>query len=245
MLWRSVVLLALVSGTLPAQHRVGVPAAGAPGGFRPGSLPGMTNPLPTRGTFIPGIGWRPQRNWGGGLAFGPTAGYGSFVDWPGNAGCTPPIFPADLYTIFASGFCTSGYDPPPPTNVIVMPPQPYSLPPAPYPTNDAQTPDFGANPPQAPPLTSHKAPALNDHDAVANESTGLRLYQSPSPPPLILDEYPALIVLKTGGMYSVTKYWVKAHTLYFVTSHGDTLHVSLASVEHVYPKVKQGQAAEK
>jgi hypothetical protein len=126
-----------------------------------------------------------------------------------------------------------------------MPPQPYILQPAPYPINDVPAPDFGVNPPQAGAITNHNTYGLNDHEELARESPGVRLSQSPSPPPLILDEYPTLIVLKTGGMYSVTKYWVKAETLYFVTSHGDTLHVPLASVEHVYPKAKQGQTAEK
>ena len=234
MLLRSVVMLAVVSAAAAGQHRVGVPTAGVPGGF---------HPLPP-GTFIPGIGWRAQRGWNAGLALGPAAAYGSFVGWSGSAGCMPPIFPAELYTLFASGFCTPG-DPPPPTNVIVMPQQPYFLPPAPYPVNDAQALDFGANPTQVGAITNHKASGLTDYEALAKESPAVRLSQSPSPPPLILDEYPALIVLKTGGMYSVTRYWLKAEILYFVTSHGDTLHVPLASLEHVYPKVKQGQTAEK
>jgi len=241
MLLRSVVVFAAVSATAVGQHRIGVSTAGVPTGLRPGGPHAMTNPWPMRGTFSPGKGWRSQRGWNPGSAIGPTA-YGSLAPWYGNAGCIAPIFPPDLYPLFASGYCASEYYPPPPaTNVIGMPPQPYIVPPAPYPINDVQAPDFGVNPHQAPAITNHNTSALNDHEAVANESAGLRLYQSPSPPPLILDEYPALVVLKTGGMFTVTKYREKAKTLYFVTSHGDTLSMPIALVEHVYPKEAQAE----
>jgi hypothetical protein len=102
-----------------------------------------------------------------------------------------------------------------------------------------ETSDFGANSFAAGRITDHEGPGPKDDQATPSERVGAHFYQSSSPPPVILDEYPPLIVLKTGGVYSVTRYWVKAKTLYFVTPHGDTLYVPLALVEHVYPPERQ------
>lgn len=52
-----------------------------------------------------------------------------------------------------------------------------------------------------------------------------------TPDPVIEDQYPPLLVLKTGGVYSVTRYWIKSKTLYFVTPRGETLYVPLALLE--------------
>jgi hypothetical protein len=90
-------------------------------------------------------------------------------------------------------------------------------------------------------ITNHEGSGPKDDKATPSESA--HFYQSSSPPPVILDEYPPLIVLKTGGVYSATRYWVKVKTLYFVTPHGDTLYVPLALVEHVYPPERQDRTA--
>ena len=138
------------------------------------------------------------------------------------------------------------YYPPSPINLIVAPPQEQYNPeliPFPIPTPPVQ--DYSANPLQTGPITKGDTLESNDHRPVATEGLVVRLYQSPSPPPLVLDEYPPLIVLKTGAMYTATKFWVKAGTFYFVTTQNDTLQIPLGLVEHVYPKVKQSRTAEK
>jgi hypothetical protein len=64
-------------------------------------------------------------------------------------------------------------------------------------------------------------------------------YQTPFSGPNIREEYPPLVVLKTGGVYSVTKYWVEKGELYFLTTQGDEQHVSFELVDRVYPRTRE------
>jgi hypothetical protein len=79
--------------------------------------------------------------------------------------------------------------------------------------------------------------------ASSGEQTVFHLQQTPIPIPVVQDEYPPVVVLKTGGAYSATKYWVKNGNLYFVTTQGESRDVPLALVERVYPRQKHGHIA--
>ena len=79
--------------------------------------------------------------------------------------------------------------------------------------------------------------------ASAGEQTVFHLQQTPIPVPVVQDEYPPVVVLKTGGAYSAMKYWVKNGNLYFVTTQGESRDVPLALVDRVYPRQKQGHIA--
>ena len=78
-------------------------------------------------------------------------------------------------------------------------------------------------------ITDHEGSEPKDDKATPSERVG------PSTPPVILDEYPPLIVLKKGGVYSVTRYWVKVKTPYFVTLNGDTVCPSRSRRTRVPP----------
>jgi hypothetical protein len=67
----------------------------------------------------------------------------------------------------------------------------------------------------------------------------ITFYQAPFNSPAIRDEYPPLVVLKTGGVFSAARYWTKNKRFYFVTTQGDTGSVPLSLLERVYPRVKQ------
>jgi hypothetical protein len=79
--------------------------------------------------------------------------------------------------------------------------------------------------------------------ASSGEQTVFHLQQTPIPSPVVQDEYPPVIVLKTGGAYSATKYWVKNGNLYFVTTQGESRYAPLALVDRVYPREKNGHIA--
>lgn len=76
--------------------------------------------------------------------------------------------------------------------------------------------------------------------ASSGEQTVFHLQQTPIPSPVVQDEYPPVIVLKTGGAYSVTKYWVKNGNLHFVTTQGESRYAPLALVDRVYPRERHG-----
>ena len=60
---------------------------------------------------------------------------------------------------------------------------------------------------------------------------------SPQPPraaPAPEYEPVPIIVFKAGGMYSVTRYWVKNKNIYFVTTQGETLYAPLTQLKFVY-----------
>ena len=95
------------------------------------------------------------------------------------------------------------------------------------------------------PMTTEQPFIDPPEDTPFADSATFHFIQSTPPDPVILDEYPALVVLKTGGVYSVTKYWVKAKNLYFLTPAGETLYVPLGRLDRVYPPVKQDKVDRK
>jgi hypothetical protein len=51
------------------------------------------------------------------------------------------------------------------------------------------------------------------------------------------EEYPAVIELKSGSVYTATSYWVSGNTFHFITTtRFDHFQVPLALLEHVYPR---------
>lgn len=189
----------------------------------------MSNFFPSASPFFrigrgPFLGRRRHNAFGLLLPYWP-----AFNPWFGAAGCAPPFFPGFLDDPFAGG-CNPPYNPPPPplnvsptTNVTVVPPPP--APPVP----------FAGDPG---PITEQPTSAP---EGSSSDSSRLHSYQAPSPEPVILDEYPPVIVLKTGSAFSITKYWIKNQNLYFLTPSGDTFYAPLALLERVYPAVRQGR----
>jgi hypothetical protein len=134
-------------------------------------------------------------------------------------GCPPPVFPAQLYPLFQDGYCNPGfYAPPPPMD---MPPPPTTV--------------VLAPPPPAPVPVANQQPI---HEVEEVQEPTFRFAQLPVPPPVVLDEYPPVIVLKTGGVYSAAKYWTKGNTLYFTTPGGETYRTPAATLERIYPRIK-------
>jgi len=223
-------MAALLAMSIPAAAQRGgggIPAAGhAPGGFRPGRR-SPSQPLP-------GIGWSPSFGWRG----QPTVPWFGTLVWP------LPVFPAAPYSFCANAFCDAGPDAPstadirPPVNVIAMPAQPYVPSPESIPIGDESGRGGLPNLPRASSATDRAAQEIS-----SGEGRGFHFYQAPFSSPITQDEYAPLIVLKTGGVYSVAKYWVKNDNIYFVMPGGENRYAPLALVECVYPRVINGQFA--
>jgi hypothetical protein len=141
------------------------------------------------------------------------------------------MFPTDPFSLIDNICYPPSYPMAPwgsPTADTAMPPLPPPLPPPPL----FMPPPMGGQGTSAP----EPQPQVNsaaDHGAAhpANEA-------SPPAPAPQQQEYPALIVLKPGGMYSVTKYWVKNKNLYFITTQSETLYAPLSLIDRVYPASK-------
>lgn len=144
----------------------------------------------------------------------------------GLSGCLLAPSPVELYPLFASQYCGSlAYPPqtdvPQPSNVVVLPP-------AYVPTI---APELSSDSPDRSPISDHApGPPATFHFS-----------QTPSPSPIVLNEYPALVVFRSGGVYSVAKYWLKKNRFYFVTPWGETLYTPAGQVQHIYPAIKPGQ----
>ena len=222
---RLALLLAILSLAGLAQ-RGGGGTGFAPGGFQPG------RPLPTPGPGQPGFGRNPLWGWRGYRRFAPATFY--YNPWLDPFGCASPFFPV----IPSYGFCNGGsYLPPqpdavPPTNVIMLPPQPYLPVPPPFPFGEEPGADDFSNAPQASAAIDHRTEETKAPVGQSMERPGS---QAPLPSAAVPDEYPPVLVFKTGGMFSVRKYWVKNKKLYFVTTQGQTLYAPLASLERVNP----------
>jgi hypothetical protein len=110
-------------------------------------------------------------------------------------------------------------EPSPATNVIVIPGPPLALPPVPI-ANEA----------------AMEAPASLPQTAAV--PGGLAKLESREFP-VVSDGYPPLVVLKTGGMYSITKYWVKNKNIYFETTAGDVLYAPRTDLDRIIPGSKR------
>jgi hypothetical protein len=81
------------------------------------------------------------------------------------------------------------------------------------------------------------SPHATAAQTAADEGADFHSYQAPIREPIVLKEYPPLVVTKAGGIYAVTKYWVKNKMFYFWTPGGEAFYVPLDRVERVYPRV--------
>jgi hypothetical protein len=188
---------------------------GGGGGMAMGHGGGGTwgHPSPIRPPF-PGRGG--YRWWGGPRWSG--SGFPGYA--VGAAGfstpiCASPLFPLAPSCSFGDSFNAGYYPPPenpsPAPNVIVIAPPP----PPPVPTAESV-------PKQSPPVVPEVS-------------------ETPRPVSSANDPYPPLIVLKSGGMYSVRRYWTKGRNLYFVTTAGDTLYAPSADLDRIVPGSKGGK----
>jgi hypothetical protein len=185
---------------------------GTGNGRGPGQPSGPRPPL-TPGPPHSGNGRNPAGGRRGGNSFGPPV-------WP----VWPPVAPYSGLP-FASPFSTPGLFPPqaPPTpvNVTIVPVQP-PVPPV----------------PMQPVATKASDDAL---DSAPKNVETFHFAQLPTPEPVVWNEYPAVVTFRSGGIYSITKHWVKNKKFYFVTPLGETLYVPVGQVDHIYPAIKSAE----
>jgi hypothetical protein len=171
----------------------------------------------------PGIGGGPLRGWRGQPPFGPVSAW-PIVPVFIAPGYGWPAFPGGGYPLFDNGFANMGPGPGPvPGGGLAMAPAALQ-----------QQTNFGVVPPPDDAGNKYAQPASSGEDPT------FHLIQTPIPSPVVQEEYPPLVVLKTGSAYSVSKYWVKNGNLYFVTTQGEKRCVPVADVEQVYPREKHG-----
>jgi hypothetical protein len=221
---RIAVLLTAVSLTPQAQR-----GAIAPGrAFQPGHpAPGLTERS----------GWSQFANRYKRPGFGP-AGFSWFVTPSfGMPVADQPLPPETLFYSFPD----MGVSAPSP-NALAPAITPTSLPAQTY-TSDPDTSPIG----KALPLAAAKPPRAGSgaENSPGNQSPSgshaeLYSYQPPIPDPVIQDEYPPIVVLRTGGVYSVVRYWFKRGKVYFITPQGEYLFAPIAALDRVYPRLNHG-----
>ena len=220
MQFRVAVLLAAMPFGAMAQHAGGMPGSG--GGGRGGW--GSPTPGPPR---FPGFGHHPLG--GGRSGFGAPMSFGSSPSWFNTPLCASPLFPlAPNCGSFGDPGGGMGYYPPPP---IYVNPTVNVTAPAPVPSAVADTSGADAS-------VLYGAPQTGPATAAPADSGRLIQADSAAYPPRISsadDKCPPLIVLKTGGMYSIKRYWIRGQTLYFETTASDTLYAPLALLERIIP----------
>jgi hypothetical protein len=222
-------VLAIMSLAAVAQ-RGAAPAGRSPGGFPSGGSS-------SRWGQFPNSGWRPAGRGPWGRWRTPLTFYGPSLSWFGPPWFGNPcaaMFPTDPFSIIDNICYPTSYPMAPwgtPTVDTVMPQLPPLLPPPPL----LLPPPMGVEPALAP------APPAQGSSAAHHDAADQARELSTPPPVPQQQDYPALIVLKPGGMYSATKYWVKNKNLYFATTQGEVLYTPLEQVERVYPASKGRQ----
>ena len=223
---RTALLLAIMSIAVIAQ-RGAAPAGRSPGGFPSGGSSSRWGQFPNSGWRGPGKG--PWGRWRGPLTF-----YGPALSWFGSPWFGNPcalMFPTDPFSLIDNICYPNSFPMAPwgsPTAEMATPQLPPLLPPPPLPAPPPPSNETSSAPEPRPQANS---PA--DHSATQSASE-----ISPPLPTPQQQEYPALIVMKPGGMYSATKYWVKNKNLYFITTQSETLFAPLSLIDRVYPASK-------
>lgn len=226
---RTASLLAIMSLAAIAQ-RGAAPAGRSAGG-------GLSGGSSSRWGQFPNQGWRPPGRGLWGRWRNPLTFYGPGSSWFGPPWFGNPcalMFPTDPFSLIDNICYPNSYPMEPwgsPAAETAMPPLPPLLPPPPLPL-----PAPAGNWPNS--LLEPRPRASAAADPGAAHQTNQASISAPSPQQT---EYPALIVLKPGGMYSATKYWVKNKNLYFVTTQSEVLYAPLALIDRVYPASKATQ----
>jgi hypothetical protein len=188
------------------------PAAGFPG-FRPPFLPPpLFNPFPFP-TFAAQLAATTQ-GWPSGI-FTPPIGPWSNGSFGGGYGGGYPGFGGGGY------FGDSGFYPPQYSN----PPQVY--PNSPQPAN--VTVIVPPQPMPAPIVLPKEAPAAEVPQA------------PPLPERIVPTEFPALISIRNGYVYSASTYWTKGKTFHFITTQGEHIQVPVSQLERLYAPQKDGR----
>ena len=71
--------------------------------------------------------------------------------------------------------------------------------------------------------------------------------QRPAPPRAAPEqplptEFPALIAIRQGGVYSVSAYWTTGTSLHFITTRGAHMQIPLSRLEQLFPAQKNGRS---
>jgi hypothetical protein len=229
-----------------AQGRFG----GAPGGGRPAGPAGIGRGMPGfPGIGAPPIGISPSgpRTAWPPYVYPPFPGYVGpppganpvfrpfwcpRAGWPGSSGWNQGFPNAPSSFVGAAFYAApvpidSGqyyqqpiYSPPVQNMPVVMPPPPI---------------DFGQPVPAASLQSKFEPPAPSA--PIEEPTTASR----PSPQN---EDYPALVALKNGGIYSASNYWVSGSNFHFITTQGDQMTVAMNSVERVFPPQKNGRSVQ-
>jgi hypothetical protein len=208
-----------------AQFRGGMmPGGGTPGAGNPGMNPGMRSPIGGTPTGIRG-----------GAPFLPPPLFNPFPfptfaqqlamtvqGWPSPIGplVTAPypgpysgIGYGDAYGYGGGGYYPPYPAPPQPANVTVV------LPPPPPPPQIVPVPATPPRPPVPEPASV-----------------------TPQPERVVPTEFPAVIAVRNGPIYSVSTYWTKGSTFHFVTTQGEHLQIPASSVERLIQAQKNGRS---
>jgi hypothetical protein len=153
-----------------------------------------------------------------------------FGGWNGGAGFAGQGFYGSSYPVYSGDSYAPSYPPPyapppQPSNVtVVFPPQPTAPPPAIT---------IAENEPDVRTSRLQTGPPPQD-----------RFVRAPVQEPVVLDEYPAVVAINNGGVYSVTTYWEKGGVFHFITTQGNHMQVPSGMVERLFPRQKNGRSVE-
>jgi hypothetical protein len=216
--YRWAVLLMFAAQAGMAQRGGGAArGAGRPAGLRP-STPALVNPWAN--PYLP-FAQRLQATVSG--------------SWAGTLPTRAPIVRRGANPV-GNGWMPSYWQAPPPVPAYGWngpPPNPYPIYPPPPPLPMAMP---------VPPAWSPALPPLSENIAEPPPPVQIserHAIRRPDPPALAEadpnEEYPAIIELKNGSVYTVTNYWVTGKTLHFVTTHFDHLQVPAVMLERLAP----------
>jgi len=218
----------VVKGTIPIR------TYGSPFGFGnvvfpgTGTQPPLISPFSFPSTFADRLG-------------ATVSGFPGFNGAPSRFGrfdrFGPAVIPYPI-PVYGGGFDGGGY---PPNVTIVMPPQQYPAQAgAPVTINQNFLPEGSRE------VIQEYAPEAPE-SAPPQPSSGLRMYQAPTPAAQAPPEEPVmfLIALKDSSVYSAVAYWVEGESLHYITPQGKANQVSLALVDRdISQKLNEGRKVE-
>jgi hypothetical protein len=158
--------------------------------------------------------------------FGGSRGGGAFAG-QGVYGVPFPVYSGDSYgpSYYAPPYYGPPSAPPQPSNVtVVFPPLPVAPPPV---------------------ITiAENQPDIRMAQSQSVSPPQDTLVRMPPQDPVVLDEYPAVVAVSNGGIYSVTNYWKKGDVFHFITTQGNHMQVPSMMVERLFPRQKNGRSVD-